>query len=198
MSQHLVHLHAALPPNGTGIALIEIELIDKDGSRVEAIRTGSVQEKNSYADRINYSVELLRMKRICEGASTGPRRASCNHRVCIRIQNTLLDAKILQSWIELSLNQALVGFQIESVLMQRATTCTSGDASASPIQPSVADDWTGPNLNQGMRSWSGKTSLICSREVDSLCKGIPALHSIISRSFDLPHPAVVKENSVSP
>ena len=163
-----------MPPNGTGIALIEIELIDKDGSRVEAIRTGSVQEKNSYADRINYSVELLRMKRICEGASTGPRRASCNHRVCIRIQNTLLDAKILQSWIELSLNQALVGFQIESVLMQRATT------------------WTGPNLNQGMRSRSGKTSLICSREVDSLCKGIPALHSIISRSFDLPHPAVVK------
>ena len=128
------------------------------------------------------------MKRICEGAST------CNHRVCIRIQNTLLDAKILQSWIELSLNQALVGFQIESVLMQRATICTtgSGDASASPIHPSAADDWTGPNLNQGMRSRSGKTSPICSREVDSLCKGIPALQSIISHSFDLPHPAVVR------
>ena len=177
--------------SGTGIGWIEIELIDKDGSRVEAIRTGSVQEKNvCNADRINYSVELLRMKRICEGASTGPRRASCHHRVCIRIQNTLLDAKILQSWIELSLNQALVGFQIESVLMQRATTCS--DASASPIHPSVAEDWTGSNLNQGMRSRSGETSLICSREVDSLCKGIPALHSIISRSFDLPHPAVVK------
>ena len=177
-----------MPPIGTGIALVEIELIDKDGSRVEAIRTGSVQEKNSYADRINYSVELLRMKRICEGAST------CNHRVCIRIQNTLLDAKLLQSWIELSLNQALVGFQIESVLMQRATICTtgSGDASASPIHPSAADDWTGPNLNQGMRSRSGKTSPICSREVDSLCKGIPALQSIISHSFDLPHPAVVR------
>ena len=177
--------------SGTGIGWIEIELIDKDGSRVEAIRTGSVQEKNvCNADRINYSVELLRMKRICEGASTGPRRASCHHRVCIRIQNTLLDAKILQSWIELSLNQALVGFQIESVLMQRATTCS--DASASPIHPSVAEDWTGSNLNQGMRSRSGETSLICSREVDSLCKGIPALLSIISRSFDLPHPAVVK------
>lgn len=36
------------------------------------------------------------------------------------------------------------------------------------------------------------STLARSAEIDHLCRGIPALHSIIVRSFDLPHPALAR------
>ena len=177
--------------SGTGIALVEIELLDGDGSRVNSIRTGNIAQLKNCADRINYSSELLRMRRIFDESkevisSVSPAVASRNYRVHIRIVNTLLDAKILQSWIELSLNQALVGFRIEAALME---SCRA--ISAPPNFNAVADEQSTqrPGLRRGPNP---NAALICSRDVDSLCKGIPGLYSIISHSCDLPHPAVVK------
>lgn len=172
--------------SGTGIALVEIELLDGDGSRVDSIRTGNfAQLKNC-----DYSLELLRVRRIFdesnEVTSSSPAVSSRNYRVHIRIVNTLLDARILQSWIELSLNQALVGFRIEAVLMESHKAI-----SVSPNFNAVADEQ--PALPPGWRRGSNpNAAAICSRDVDFLCKGIPGLYSIISRSHDLPHPAVVK------
>ena len=113
--------------SGTGIALVEIELLDGDGSKLESIRTGNSAPQNDCAHRINYSLGLLRMKRIdiekYNEVTSVPSVLTCrNYRVRIRIVNTLLDAGILQSWIELSLNQALVGFRIETVLMESRST----------------------------------------------------------------------------
>ena len=177
--------------SGTGIALVEIELFDGHGSKVESIRTGNSAPSNDFAHRTNYSLELLRMKRIDiemfnEVTSVPSVLTSRNYRVRIRIVNTLLDAGILQSWIELSLNQALVGFRIETVLMESRSTI-----SLPPNFSSVAHDQSTPQSGW-IRGPSRDAFSICSRDVDSLCKGVPGLYSIISRSYDLPHPAVVK------
>lgn len=131
------------------------------------------------------------MRRIFDESKEGispvsPAAAFRNYRVHIRIVNTLLDARILHSWIELSLNQALVGFRIEAVLMEshRAISVSSNFNAVADEKSNLVPGWRrGPNPN---------VALICSRDVDSLCKGIPGLHSIISSSYDLPHPAVVK------
>jgi len=180
--------------SGSGIALIEIELLDKDGSRVETIRTRGFVQSNDCADRLNFSTELLRMRRsddINQVSTASPTGAFRNHRVCVKIVNTLLDARILQSWIELSLNQALVGIRIESVLME------SRAISMSSISTLIAHDQSAPRqVRRNLADRDG--ALICSRDVDSLCKGIPGLYSIISRSCDLPHPAVMKSESRNP
>ena len=122
-------------------------------------------------------------------SSASPAVASRNYRVHVRIVNTLLDAKILQSWIELSLNQALVGFRIEAVLMEshRAISVSPANSNADDD-----DDEQSTRLQGWRRGPNPNAALICSRDVDILCKGIPGLYSIISRSYDLPHPAVVK------
>lgn len=160
--------------SGSGIALVEVELLRSNGTPVSWIRTGASPNARS-GQLVNYPMELLRMRRVGHSSeSDSCASAAMSHRVCVRITNTLLDAAILHNWVELSLNQSLVGYRIQAVILQSRQT---------PLLSSHA-----ANVDEV----EGQGTLARSVEINHLCRGVPALHSVIIRSFDLPHPALAR------
>jgi len=147
---------------GTGIALIEIKLLDpKDFSRqISEISVGKIpKEKINHLQLLdNLSFRRLTKEEVVRSQDQGQLRIS------VRIYNTTLDVEAVYRWIELTLNQALVSWVVERYLEK---------ASLGPFEQS-----------EDPRSCNGL------QQMGKLCPGLPAFTRILSKCETLPHPGI--------
>eukprot|EP00957_Ditylum_brightwellii_P033304 2523588-Ditylum_brightwellii.AAC.1 len=93
---------------GSGIALIEFFLLNKDGSILETLSVGvspGIEDA-----RLNISSSFLKVRRIPDSFSTHDATAvhKSAYRIRVKVTNTTLtDLSILHDWIELTLNQVV-------------------------------------------------------------------------------------------
>ena len=158
---------------GTGIALIEIELLDKDRLPVDHVTVGaSPEEEESILD---VPRELI--------SFSEPREQPHKPQFSLRIKviNTTLNLSVLHRWIKMTLDQALVGWVIERHLER-----SKGGLLRRYSRPPGSQSDAGPKPIDVQDSNEKKIA------IDDICHGIPALQSMLALSYDLPHPAISK------
>lgn len=157
---------------GTGIAVIDVTLIDRDGQTVQALNVGQTPTE------MDISSTSLRLERM-ENCSEPPSRDKMHeYRIRVHIADTALDREALHGWVELTFNQVLIAWVIERHI-ERAQL---GLLRHSPAQ-------NAEEITCQSASFSNKEQRMM---IDSLEPGFPLLFDILDGSHDLPHPAVEK------
>jgi hypothetical protein len=151
---------------GTGIAIVELSLLDANGVPVGDINFGVPVSAEQSA--LTVPLEALRFRKVEGFPASG---SSIFLRV--RIIDTKLQCEYLHDWIALTLNQALIGWATER-LIERKSLHLLKPLSGEPNESTYATDL--------------ERKLV----IDGFCPGLPALMSILESSHDLPHPAVAK------
>lgn len=147
---------------GTGIALIEIKLLDPNNSsgQISDVSVGKIPKEKINHLQLTDNLSFRRLSRTEVTSSNHQGRC----RFSVQIYNTTLDVEAIYRWIELTLNQALVSWVIERFLE---------NASLEPLEQS--EDVL-PSKNLDLMS--------------KLSPGLPILSTILSKGVTLPHPGV--------
>lgn len=101
---------------GTGVALIEIQLLDSNSRPMKGFRIGIPCRTDK---DLPMDIKHLKFSRIDQTRSY---QAKSNFQVSVRIENTTLDTSALHGWIELTLNQALLAWVTERFLERTKTS----------------------------------------------------------------------------
>ena len=154
---------------GTGLAIIELSLVYKDGTRIDELPLAQTP-----AD-VDCMLEVpLRFLRFAE--EDGFEEESDDDRssvlVEVRIADTALKRDILHDWIRLTLDQVLIAWTIETHLQRQQRGLLRLGQQRDGC-PSVSEDTKKETLH-------------------AVCPGLPALTSMLESSHGLPHPAVLK------
>ena len=96
---------------GTGIAIIELSLLRGDGNPVAEIDFGATVKPQD--SDISVPMEELRIRQ--DNGDNGPVDVAGNYAVRVRIIDTALKRQYLHDMIELTLNQALIGWYTEKM-----------------------------------------------------------------------------------
>ncbi len=154
---------------GTGMALIELSLVfnSSEERSLQKLRTGSRGQEADILE--NLLKENLRFARVAHDDSKSLLQKCSLPLVAVRITDTALNRAALHDWVELTLNQSLVAWNIERHLQHFEQS--------QPLAPEPSK--FPPDLKN-------------SRLVHSLLPGLPALTDILESSHSLPHPAVEK------
>lgn len=161
---------------GTGIAIIDVTLVDRDGAVVQKLDVGqapSEMENIPVAD--SASLRLQRAEN-CSNAEQNDKIPE--YRIRVSIADTALDRETLHSWVELTLNQVLIAWVVERHIQRtqlgllRHAKAVNGDGL---VRPSAL-------------LWSKERSAM----IDNLEPGFPQLFDMLVSSHDLPHPAIEK------
>jgi len=145
---------------GTGIALIELEVVDRQGDRVRSIR---VEDLGRNRCDLPQSAEDVKF---CAVKSVRSDDVERNFQLRVKIMDTDLKRDILHEWVLLTLNQVLVGWTVERHLEFAATS--KPDPDFYPYLPAGSK-------NAALRSIDPR---------------VAPLRSIFGAACALPHPAV--------
>ena len=157
---------------GTGIAIIELALYEADGTQVSGIRLGRRPEEQDGV--ISVPVSDMRFTRRTDLSSVvGSPQGSYSVRV--RIIDTALKRGYLHDWIELTLNQALIGWYIERLLEK---------SKLGLLRSIHLDELLAP----GAKPYSTEAQRLA--VVHKYAPGLPQLVNVLDSSHSLPHPAV--------
>ena len=156
---------------GTGIALIQVTLIDKDGRVVKELTVG--QAPNESESMPAFDAGSLRLKKVEVGSADGK---LSDFFIRVSITDTVLDREALHSWVELTLNQVLVAWIIERHI-QRAQLGLLRHNTSTVVR----------NEPQTFSSENERKHI-----ANDMVPGFPHLVDLLNASHDLPHPAIEK------
>jgi hypothetical protein len=151
---------------GTGIALIEISLVHKDGSPVQTLNIGALpgQQEDPYPVP-KLGITFKRIEDVYQSINKSDKHSYC---VQVRLVNTTLKQTVLQDWIELTLNQVMTAWSFERHLERSRTGMLL--------------------LSPHFRSQSNFEREDREKALDSFCRGLPSLIRMAKIASDLPHP----------
>ena len=154
---------------GNGVAIIEISLVDRDGSDNITIKVGLPVDKR--AKSLDTPLKNLRMKKLALDGDDGQ---LSSYGVRVRIIDTGMNRNALHMWLRLTLDQVLVGWTIERHIERFSKNLLTDDF----CESTELAHKTRYNLRQ--------------RQVvlDQLSPGLPNLISMCHSSCNLPHPAI--------
>lgn len=150
---------------GFGIAIIELELLDSDGSTMTAV---PLRRPDVITSPLASPASLSMAIATTDAALPDSER---RHRVRVRITDTALKRDVLHDWVLLTLNQTVVGWVTERHLESIQT----GSWPASER----------PEASSPFESESSRNAVI-----ESICPGLPILSSFLNRAYSLPHPII--------
>lgn len=157
---------------GTGIAIIEVTLIDSSGKLVQKLDVGQVPDETHGLSEWNAAAfRLQKLEKRSESGKGG--RSIPSFRIRVSIADTALNRTALHSWVELTLNQVLIAWVIERHI-QRTQLGELVVRDGMERQNSLCTD---PERNAML---------------ETLAPGYPRLFNILDASHDLPHPAIEK------
>lgn len=158
---------------GAGIAIVTISLVCNAGKRKHDV-SAAIPPPN-VARALIVPTEKLRFLNANEATFLDQSDDDSDSFVEVTICDTCLQCATLHEWILLSMTQALVAWVLERHLerMQLSMFAVEGAGSS-----------------RTTNTTSTEQSRL--REIDDICCGLPALHSILETSHQLPHPAVLK------
>jgi len=148
---------------GSGIAIIEVLLLDHTGRRLRDLCSAIPNPESESMPRI--APESLRLQE----ASNDLSERTGDLFIQVRIVDTALNRNILHEWVKLSLEQVLTSWNVEKQLerMQR-------------------------NLFKPMQTDGAANTPDRLQEIESICPGLPALTGLLECGENLPHPAILK------
>ena len=155
---------------GTGIAIIEVSLLNANGSPITEVDFGATISPQD--SELSVPSEQLLLQEVVEF----PLDDAEKFVVKVRIVDTALKRQHIHDMIELTLNQALIGWCVERQIEKSKRKALR------------------PLISMGGRKThsSFSTDEDRMRAVDNICTGLPALISMLEKSHDLPHPAVAR------
>jgi hypothetical protein len=159
---------------GTGIALVDVTLIDRDGHVVQELVIG--QSPKEITGMPDMHFDSLRLRKIENRYTKEQKDDTSDYRIRVSIVDTALDRDALHSWVLLSLNQVLAAWSIE-----RHIHC----AQLGLLRPSQ----TVSDVDQSRTSLLDKERNVI---IDALKPGFPHLLEVIDNAHKLPHPAIEK------
>jgi len=166
---------------GTGIAIIEVSLLDHSGNPPESLQVAvSTEEADSV---LEIPFDSLRFGEVEKAENFGldfneARKQSSPYLVQVKITDTALRRDVLHDWLLLTLNQVLIAWEIERHLERKQRGM---------IRPSNKPE--NPIL-------SCVSELAKKEAIEDICPGLPALCSVLQSSCELPHPAILKSEHV--
>lgn len=101
---------------GTGIAIIEVQLVDSEGCQVKKIDVPRASFSNGI---LTTSPDSFCLR---EASLSSLPKSNDSHRIKVKITDTALKRDVLHEWIALSLNQAMLGWAV-GTLDTRAAGC---------------------------------------------------------------------------
>ena len=157
---------------GTGIAIIEVTLVDCNGQTVQKLVVGQVPDETQGLPEWNAAT--LRLQKLEKGGGV-----ITPYRIRVSIADTSLNRTVLHSWLELTLNQVLIAWVIERHIQRMRL----GKLEVRAL------DVGGGGIDHQASSFTDaeKNALI-----ESLVPGFPRLFNILEASHDLPHPEIEK------
>ena len=161
---------------GTGVAIIEVTLVDRDGLTVQQLDIRQVPNERESTNVPDNA--FLRLKKVEKRLMVGQDEKLSKYRIRVSIVDTALDRETLHSWVELSLNQVLIAWVIERHI-QGTQLGLSGRKKV------IGGDNIGPP-NVSLTK-TERNSII-----NILEPGFPQLFDLLGASHDLPHPAIEK------
>ena len=168
--------------SGSGIALVEVKLLNPDRSPINSIQ---ISEGNKLSDalpgHLDPPLHMLRFRPVEDDTSL----SESSYLLSVKIVNTLLDVNILHSWVNLSLNQAAAGWVIEKQLTQARNVL---------IPPSLRNKASASPLHTALSSnpYSDAKEVEQASDAHHLHRRLHALRRIFVKTHTLPHPAVVR------
>ena len=154
---------------GPGIAIVEFTLMNSNKSSADELQFAV--SPNAPSGISELPLRCIRMQSLTEIPADG---STDSIYVQIKITDTALNRDVLNDWLHLTLNQALVAWVTERMFERSFYDLKR------QIPQHNADEF---DFNQTI-------------VLDKLCPGLPAFRSILESSYDLPHPSIMKfENS---
>jgi len=159
---------------GTGIAIIEVTLIDCEGRTVEKLEVG--QLPSTMKSTSVWNTASLRLQKTGNLSKYGKEDKIPAYRIRVSIADTVLDREALHNWVELTLNQVLIAWVVERHIQSKQLGHQGRPAVES------GDERRSASLSDKERN----------AMVDKLVPGFPHLFNMLDGSHDLPHPAIEK------
>jgi len=150
---------------GPGIAIVEFTLIDGHGNSPNELNFAEPANETSSFHELPLS--HIRMQSFAEIPSDS---SIDSIYVRIKITGTALNREILNQWLLLTLNQALVAWVTERMLERSFYNLLR------------------PIKEHSINQFDIKQKVL----MDTLCPGLPAVKNILESSYDLPHAAIMR------
>lgn len=153
---------------GTGVALIEVSLIDQTGRKLSSMPLS--RETADLDNKLSVGLEHLRVTEVLDHSS-GRHEAEEDSQIFVQVKiyDTALKRDVLHDWVKLTLNQVLTSWAIENLLRRKQA---------------------GSLVDVSSVGTTGEASR--EEKIGHLCPGLPAITSVLESSHRLPHPAVLK------
>jgi hypothetical protein len=159
---------------GTGIALVDVTLIDRDGRVVQELVIG--QSPKEPVGMPDVKFDSLRLRKIEKRSTNEQKDENSDYRIRVSIVDTALDRDALHNWVLLTLNQVLAAWLIERHIQR---------AQLGLLRPP-------PTMSDAGLSRTSMSDKERNVIVDTLKPGYPHLLEMIDNAHKLPHPAIEK------